>query len=69
MSPEIRNVIKVRSFRKLSDLLSLISQKVLCQESQIILTSVEFSGKSGKSGKSEKSEKSESESKKSGKSE
>ena len=66
MSPEIRNVIKVRSFRKLSDLLSLISQKVLCQESQIILTSVEFSGKSGKSGKSEKSE---SESEKSGKSE
>ena len=63
MSPEIRNVIKVRSFRKLSDLLSLISQKVLCQESQNILTSVEFSGKS------EKSEKSESESKKSGKSE
>ena len=66
MSPEIRNVIKVRSFRKLSDLLSLISQKVLCQESQIILTSVEFSGKSGKSGKSEKSE---SESEKPGKSE
>ena len=60
------NVIKARSFRKLSDLLSLISQKVLCQESQIILTFVEFSGKSGKS---EKSEKSESESEKSGKSE
>ena len=66
MSPEIMNVIKARSFRKLSDLLSLISQKVLCQESQIILTFVEFSGKSGKS---EKSEKSESESEKSGKSE